>query len=87
MNRLGVWTVMAFLAVPGSVSAGTTPTPEPAHAPVRSIAAATRVFRRDLRQFVSPRTLVILGAGGAMAGIAAAHEDPQAIVHDLSGNT
>ena len=87
MNRLGVWTVMAFLAVPGSVSAGTTPTPEPVHAPARPIPAATRVFRRDLRHFVSPRTLVILGAGGAMAGIAAAHEDPQAIVHDLSGNT
>jgi hypothetical protein len=54
---------------------------------MRPITAAVRVFRRDLRQFCTARTLVILGTGGAMAGIAAAHEDPQAIVHDLSGST
>jgi len=84
MNRLGVWTVAACLAIPAMARAGE---PEPASGPVRPVVAAARLFRRDLGQFLSARTLVILGAGGAMAGIAAAHEDPQGIVHDLSGGT
>ena len=84
MNRLGVWTVSACLAIAGMARAGE---PEAANGPVRPVVAAARLFRRDLGQFLSARTLVILSAGGAMAGIAAAHEDPQGIVHDLSGGT
>jgi len=77
---------VACLSAPGVVSAETVPAESP-RAPVRPIVAAARIFRRDLREFLSPRTLVIVGAGGAMAGIAVAHEDPQTIVHDLSGST
>src|SRR5690349_12775949 len=86
MDRLRLWTVVACLWAPGVALAAPSPGAVAASPPVRPIVAAARLFGRDLRQFVSPRTLVILGAGGAMAGIAAAHEDPQAIVHDLSGN-
>ena len=87
MKRLAVWMAVACLSAPGTVSAAASPAPESPRAPVRPIVAAARIFRRDLRQFLSVRTLVIVGAGGALAGIAAGHEDPQAIVNDLSGST
>lgn len=85
MNRLAVWAAVACLSAPGVVSAEALPA-ESSRAPVRPIVAAARIFRRDLREFLSPRTLVIVGAGGAMAGIAVAHEDPQAIVNDFPGS-
>src|SRR5262252_6306002 len=87
MNAIKVWTVVAVLVLPGAARAAAPSEGEAARAPVRPIVAGARLFRRDLGQFLSMRTLVILGTGGAMAGIAAAHEDPQAIVHDLSGST
>src|SRR5690349_7868020 len=86
MNRLCAWAVVACLWAPGVAVAAPSPEAGAAPAPVRPIVAAARLFRRDLRQFLSPRTLVILGTGGAMAGIAATVEDPQAMVHDLSGS-
>ena len=79
--------MVALLLAPRAASAVVPSDPAPAHASARPLVAAVDVFRRDLRQFIAPRTLVILGAGGALAGLAATHENPQAIVRDLSGST
>ena len=87
MNPIKVWAMVACLAAPATARAAGSSEGEAARAPVRPIMAAARLFRRDLGEFLSARTVMILGAGGAMAGVAAAHEDPQAIVHDLSGST
>lgn len=62
------------------------PAASAARVPERPIAAAARVFRSDLHQFLSRRTLIVLASGGALAGIAVAHEDPESIVHGLSGS-
>jgi membrane-associated phospholipid phosphatase len=86
MDRWGVVMVAACLLAPQAALAQPPELAVP-RAAERPIAVATRWVRRDLDHFLSRRTLVILGAGGAMAGVAAAHEDPQAIVHDLSGRT
>jgi hypothetical protein len=87
MNSIKMWTMVACLVIPAAARAAGPSEPDPARAPARPIVAAARLFRRDLGRFLSTRTAVILGTGGAMAGIAAAHEDPQGIVHDLSGST
>jgi len=87
MNRWVVVTAVACLIVPRALLAASPPEPATARAPERPIVEAAHVFQRDLRHYLSRRTVVILGTGGALAGIAAQREDPQAFVRDLSGST
>lgn len=75
--------MVALLLAPRTASAVAPSGP----APARPLVAAVDLFRRDLHHFIAPRTLVILGAGGALARLAIPHEDPQGIVRDLSGST
>jgi len=87
MKRWAVVTMVACLLAPRTVLAATPLEPATARAPERPMVEAARLLRRDLHQFLSRRTLLILGTGGALAGIAAGREDPQAIVDGLSGST